>query len=184
MFTLNGPVKTSLLTLLILASFGSVLWFAGGRFESKLRNWSIKPIPVESEYARGFTSIGPGPGLTILLARPGDNRICAVAWIRDKHPQILNPANGYDYGPIPLRSQLTSAEADQLWAENLNERSQSPLYKKYRLIEVGRRNPNECVLDVVFSNCNHIEKYRFNWNHAEGHWVSMKETEGEDSPSE
>lgn len=135
--------------------------------EEKLRSWSIMPEEIGKvihppqdppgnhgyrEQRRWVTGYN--------LSRPGSARCVAVIEISQTGETVLNPLDGYNYGPIPSLQNMTLHEADTLWSDGPktddDSASQGTVERTYRFVSPNKK---EFSLDVVFTK-NHIAKYR------------------------
>ncbi|GEM_PF-858190 len=91
----------------------------------------------------------------IFLSRPRSKNFVAVVQSEPGSSTILNPQQGFNYGPIPQLKKMNLAEADSLWGQPSTEN----VMDQSRTYELNTASGNEVFLDVVFLE-NKLQKYR------------------------
>lgn len=98
----------------------------------------------------GSPVIRKGAPKYCFATRPGSSNIVAVIETVENDLNYLNPLRGFNYGPIPRLSQLTTTKADILWGKPAKQESlQNEEKRIYHLVS---RNVKSEISDI-FIDC-------------------------------
>lgn len=87
------------------------------------------------------------------LTRPGKDNFVAVVATAKNQASILNPIQGFNYGPIPFTPKMTSEQAESLWGKPVSEKRLGPndIERTYKLVSKNQRNERrEFVFECIF----------------------------------
>jgi hypothetical protein len=89
------------------------------------------------------------------LTRPGEANFVAIALTITDGAAILNPIQGFNYGPIPFLPKLTLAQADSLWGHAGHEEAPTPRIanRNYKLTAKNQHGEiKEFSITCIFRN--------------------------------